>query len=97
MDVGYFSYDDLCESGSPPPSRPKTECGTDADKSFEKVLGGGYTLQSRGRGGGDWGIFGYSKRDTIRSTGGILDTEAMVTTYNKDTATPLPYRFREGF
>ena len=61
----------------------------DPDKGGEKIPGGGYVLQSRGCGGGDWGMFGDTKRDTIRYTGGILDTEAVVPTCIGETDTPF--------
>ena len=41
-------------------------------------------------------MFGDSKRETIISTGGILDNEEAVTACIRETATPLPYIFGEG-
>ena len=42
-------------------------------------------------------MFVDAKRDTIRFTGGVLDTESVVPTCIMETATPLLYRFGEDF
>ena len=44
-----------------PMSITQPECVKDPDKGSEKSLGGGYMLQSRGSGGGDFGILDTPK------------------------------------
>ena len=51
--------------------------------------------QRIGCGKGDLDMSRDSTRDTIRYLGGILDTEAVVPTHIRNTATTLPYRFGE--
>ena len=72
------------------------ERGTHPDKGSTKVAGGEYMLQSRGCGGGDRVFIGDYTEDTIRSTGGVLNTKVVVPTCVRATATPLPERFLEG-
>ena len=69
----------------------------DPDKFSEKFLDGAYTLHSRGHGIVDWGMFGDSKRDAIRTTGVIIDTEVVVPTHIRAEATPFLYILVEGF
>lgn len=88
MDAGRVPADNRRAHSPIPQAVSQIDCGLRPDKGRLPVLGGGYPLQSRGRGGGYWGMHGVPSGYDPRPTGGVLSYEAVVLTHDSTETTP---------